>query len=90
MDEDTLATLREKARGLRSETMQERKGREKQVRMRDDGRANRTRQPVETFTVGLPPGTRGRVALHCRRRGVLIKDFVLECLEEGLAKHGGE
>lgn len=89
-DENRLSALRAAAGALPSESMHVRKTREKQARMRDDGRANRTRQPIETFTVGLPPGVKSRIVLHCRRRDILIKDFALKWLEHGIEQEGGE
>lgn len=84
-DEQSLKALRDALGSLPTDTMQVRKGRERAARLKDDGRANRVRQPVEKFSVDLPPGVKASVVMHCRRRGVLIKDFVLECLENGMA-----
>lgn len=89
-DENRLSALRAAAANLPSETMQDRKRAARAVRSRDDGRANRVRQPMEKFSVDLPPGVKGRVVSACRRHGILIKDFTLECLEAGLAKYDAE
>ena len=89
-DANKLSALRAAAAPLPSETMQDRKRAERRSRARDDGRSNRTRQPVEKFSVDLPPGVKARVVAACRRHGVLIKDFALDAIEVGLAKYDAE
>lgn len=89
-NEKHLAALRNAVGSTPADTMNDRKGRERAARLRDDGRSNRIRQPVEKFSVDLPPGVRSRLVLHCRRRDILIKDFALKWLEHGMEQEGGE
>ena len=74
------------------DTMASRRAREKRAHMRlgSDGRANRTAQPYRELNVKVSPDVKDRLNAICRRKGWLIRDFVLECLEEGFKKHGAD
>ena len=73
----------------RLDTMPERRAREKRANMRvgSDGRSNRAAQPYRELNVKLPPEAKDRLNALCRRKGWLIRDFVLECLEKGFKEH---
>jgi hypothetical protein len=91
ISEDQLASIRERFRGDRKpETLQDRGAKERKARLKYDGRANRSRQTTVRFTTDLAPETKARMVLLCRRMDMRIKDFVEECLEAGLAKHGDD
>lgn len=85
-NEHTLAALRRRSMAL-PETAHQRRTSERKADMRHDGRSNRTRQPVVTLTVGLPPEIKPRINAICRRNDILIKDFLLEALEMAFAKY---
>lgn len=85
-DENTLEAMRARYRQL-PETAHARRASERRADMRHDGRANRTRQPVITLTVGLPPDVKPRINAICRRHDMLIKDLVMEALEWAFNKY---
>lgn len=88
--ETDLRAIRDAFGVHEGETMADRRGAERQARMRHDGRASRGRELYLELNVKVPPTVKARLVALCRRQDMRIKDFVLECLEAGLAKHGDD
>ena len=88
--ENTFESLEGEMAGLSSDTMPERRAREKRARLKDDGRSGRGAQPYRELNVKISPELKARVVAVCRRKDLLIRDLVEVALEATLAAHEGE
>lgn len=91
-DENNLAELLTAALARPAlDTMPERKTRERRAQLKHgyDGRVGRARlaEAYKELNVKVPPETKAQVVALCRRQGMQIKDFVLECLEWGFQQY---
>ena len=88
--ENTFESLEGEMAGMSSDSMPERRARERRARLKDDGRSGRGSAPYRELNVKVSPELKARVVAACRRNDLLIRDFVEDALAVALSAHEGD